>query len=534
MRPPTRSKATALLTALLALPLYALPQTLLAQGVLVRGTTTASFLELRALVPDSVPFSQSTPGLFTLRLLPNGQTVSCGEGDRYCKFYRSGATSSAVPLLQDLDITAWGLGRGLSAHASLRLRDALGSNPSLWPRANDRFDAMSAYLQLDRTRYTARLGRQYTGTGLGVYNFDGAMLSLRPSRRLTLEGFAGKSLVQGVNESLTTSELAALDELPPDRGAYLLGAQLRARPTTTTAVHAAYQRELRDNRSALYSERVAMDANWRVRGGSVEGAWQQDLAMGVTNELRLRLRSPTIRRTSLSVEARRYRPFFELWTIWGAFSPVGFDEGRVQGSWMSRDAAVTFDVHGARRRWQDTDAGFAFAELRREGWRAGASSSWRVAPAWHLNGSYSADIGAGASRTEGNAAVHYTRGPVFLGANATAFQSIYEFRVGTGSMIGFGGDAGWQISPDLRAVGSGTVYQQVAKNGLAATDWTQRRATLRIEWTAGGDPGMKGTSAAARKQAARERGSAELVRFGSGTSRAIPAAASSGTPERQP
>lgn len=530
----TRTKATALLTALLALPPYAFPASLSAQGVLVRGTTTANFLELRALVPDSVPFSETTPGLFTLRLLANGQTVACGEGDPYCKFYRSGATASTVPLLQDLDVTAWGLGRGLSVHASLRIRDALGSNPQIWPRANDRFDAMSAYVQLDRPRLTARAGRQYLGTGLGIYNFDGAQLTLRPTMRLTLEGFAGKSLVQGVNESLTTSELAALDELPPDRGAYLLGAQLRARPTSTTAFHAAYQRELRDNRSALYSERVAMDANWRVRGGSVEGAWQQDLAMGVTNELRLRVRAPTVRRTALSAEVRRYRPFFELWTIWGAFSPVGFDEGRVQASWMSRGAALTFDVHGARRRWQDTDAGFGFAELRRDGWRLGGSSTWRVRPSWHLNGSYSADIGAGAARTEGDAGVHYTRGRVFLGANATAFQSIYEFRVGTGRMLGIGGDAGWQIAPDVRVVGSGTVYRQVARNGLPATDWTQRRAMLRIEWTAGGDPGLRGSGAAARKQAARERGSAELARFGSGTTRAIPAAATSGTPERQP
>jgi hypothetical protein len=505
-----------------------------AQGVLVRGSTTVNFLEMRALVADSVPFTETTPGLFSLRQLSNGQVVSCGEGDPYCRFYRSGAIGSTLPMLQDFDVTAWGLGQGLSAHANLRFRGAAGSQRELWPRVNDRFDALSAYLQLDRTRYTVRAGRHFTGTGLGVYNFDGATLVLRPMRRLTVEGFAGRSLVQGVNESLTTSELAALDELPPDRNAWLLGAQFTARPLTALAMHGVYQRELRDNRSALYSERVAMDATWRVGGGSVDGAWQQDLATATTNELRLRVRAPRFHHTTLSAEVRQYRPFFELWTIWGAFSPVGFNEGRVQAGWLSPNAALSFDVHGARRRWEDTDAGLGFAALRREGWRLGGSAAWRMASAWHLNGSYSADIGAGASRTEGDLGLHFTRGAVFVGANATAFQSIYEFRVGTGRVIGFGGDAGWQVHPELRLVGTATAYRQLARNALPSTDWTQRRATMRLEWTLGSDPGMRGVRAAARKQAARERGSAELARFGAVNARAVPAAASSSVPERQP
>ncbi len=517
--------------ALSALAAFASP--LYAQGVLVRGTTTANFIELRAMVPDSVPFAQTTPGLFSLRQLANGLTVACGEGDAFCRYYRSGNITSAVPLTQDLDVSAWGLGRGVSAHASVRIREAAGANAQLWPRATDRFDALTAYLQFDRPHYTIRAGRQYTGTGLGVYNFDGALLTWRPERRLTLEGYAGWSLVQGVNESLTTTELATIDELPPDRNAYLLGAQFRARPTASTAFHTVYQRELRDNRSALYSERLAMDGSWRVGGGSVEGAWQQDLAMGVTNELRLRLRAPTVARTTLSVEGRRYRPFFELWTIWGAFSPVGFDEGRAQLSWMSRSGALTADVHGARRRWQDTDAGLGFAELRREGWRVGGGAGWRLSPAWNLNGSYSADVGAGASRTEGDVGVHYTRGDFYIGANATAFQSIYEFRVGTGRVVGFGGDAGWQLASDLRLAASGTIYRQMARNALPSTDWTQRRAMMRLEWTVGSDPGMRGQSAQLRKQAARDRGTQELTRFGGVTTRSVPAAGMS-TPERQP
>ncbi|MCA0375644.1 MAG: hypothetical protein LCH84_08245 [Gemmatimonadetes bacterium] len=474
-----------------------------AQGVLVRGTTTAQFLELRPFERDSVPFAQTTPVTDALRQLPNGALAACSSGEAYCRFHRAGATSSTVPLLQDLDVTAWGLGRGVSVHASVRVRGAVGSQPDLWPRVGDRVDALSAYLQLDRDRATVRAGRQFAGTGLGVYNFDGASVALRPWRTLRVEAFGGWSLLQGVNEGFTSSELAALDELPPDRNAYLVGAQLQARPTAQTSVHAAWQREVRDNRSALYSERVALDATWRARGHQLEGAWQEDIATGTTNELRLRWRLPAVRGVTVSSEVHRFRPFFELWTIWGAFSPVGFDEGRVQAHWQRADGALSFDAHGARRRWQATDAGFGFASLRTDGWRLGGAARWRAASRWELDGSYSADVGAGAARTEGDVGAHYTRGAFVGGASATAFESIYEFRVGTGRVLGLSVDGGWQFAPDLRLSATAALYRQLARNGAPSTDWTQRRATVRLDWTVGGDPGLRAARRAARSDAAR-------------------------------
>lgn len=470
-----------------------------AQGVIVRGATTAQLLELRPYVSDSVLFETTSPYTSTLRRLPDGDVVTCTTGETWCRFHRTGRMASTVPLFQDLDVTAWGLGRGVSVHASVRVRGALGSQPALWPRAEDRVDALSAYLQLDRGRATVRAGRQFAGTGLGVYNYDGASVAVQPWRALRVEAFGGWSLVQGASESFTTSELAALDELPPDRNAYLVGAQVQARPTSATSLHAAWQREVRDNRSALYSERLALDGTWRRAGHQLEGSWQSDLATGTLNELLLRWRAPVVRGVRATAEVRRFRPFFELWTIWGAFSPVGFDEARVQAQWQRADGAWSFDVHGARRRWQDTDAGLGFAELRRDGWRAGGTARWTPRTRWQVSGSYSADVGAGASRTEGDAGVQYTRGAFWGGITATAFESIYEFRIGTGRVLGVGVDGGWQIAPDVRASASAAVYRQLVRGGASGTDWTQRRAFLRIDWTVGGDPARRGTDVRAAR-----------------------------------
>ncbi len=513
--PPTHRQlmriAAAGLIAWWILPLSPIP--LEAQGIRVRGVTTLRFLELRPFVDDSVPFSTTQPGAVEYRQLADGRVVRCVDGDPYCRFKRAGSVANALPVVQDLQVSGWGLGRGISVHADLRLRGAMGSQPALWPRAEDAFDALSAYVDFDRPRYAARVGRQYAATGLGVYNYDGAMLTLRPSRHVTVEGFGGWSLAQGLNEPLTTGEIGAVDELPPDRNAFVVGAQARVRPTTRSALNATYQRDVRVNRSALYAERFALDGTWRFGTAGLDGAFSKDLSANVVNEARARVLLPVVYGTTVSVEARRFRPFFELWTIWGAFSPVGFDEGRLQVSWRNVAQTWSFDAHGAKRRWQATDAGLDFDPLRADGWRIGGKVMWRPAVNWQTDASYSADVGFGAARSEGDLGLHWEHGRTFVGASASAFQSIYEFRIGTGRVLGAGLDAGWQLNPDVRLVGDVTMYRQVARESAPFTDWTQRRATLRFEWTLGTDPGMPVVSAAQRRADARVR-SAETTRAG--------------------
>ena len=519
----------AFLALLLALPTRSMLQ---AQGVRIRGVTTMRFIELRPFVDDSVAYGATQPGSLEYRELPDGTIVRCAQGDTYCRFKRSGAAANSLPIVQDLQISAWGLGQGISAHADLRVRGVQGSQPNLYPRASDKFDALTAYVELDRSSFTTRLGRQYASSGLGVYNYDGASVVVRPTRRITLEGFGGWSLLQGVNESFTSSELAAVDELPPDRNAYIVGLNVRVRPTDRSAISAFYQREVRDNRSALYSERVAVNGTWRVGRFGVEGVYQEDLSTGMVNEARARLRLPAYRNTVISVEARRFRPFFELWTIWGAFAPVGFDEARVQASWRNTGQSLSFDVHGAKRRWDETVAGLDFAPLRADGWRVGGDATWRVTGTVHANAGYSADVGFGAARSEGDVGVHWEHGRMFIGATASTFQSIYELRVGTARVIGLGLDAGWQINPDVRLVADAALYQQTSRNNAPTADWTQHRMTARFEWMLGSDPGAGTVSAAARKAAAKVRGEAELSRLASAHTGRMPA--SVGAPEIKP
>lgn len=482
------------LAALLVPCLVAAP--LGAQGVRLRGVTTTRFLELQRFEDDSIPIAGTQPYAGSYRQTADGLVVRCLETDTFCRFKSSGEMASSIPIWQDLQATAWGLGRGVSLHADLRVRGAMGSLPALWPRAEDRFDLLSGYVEVDRSRWTARLGRQFVSNGMGVYNFDGGFVTARPSRTISADVWGGRSLLRGINEGFTSSEITHVEELPPDREAAIIGASARWRPSRFASARVMYQREARWNgglgTSGLYSDRMAADGTARVLHGSIDGSMEFDFASRRFNELRGRWRGMLPKGFEVSVEGRRFRPFFELWTIWGAFAPVGFDEARVDGGWSNRDHSLSVDFFGGWRVWEDADVGLAFQPLRQRGWRAGGDVTVRPHQRWVTSVHYDADIGPGAARTEGDATVRYEASDKFyVGLSATAMQSLFEFRIGTGQMTGAGFDFGWRLTPVVRLTGDAMVYRHVQSSDSPFTNWTQRRASVRLEWTMGGDPGLR-------------------------------------------
>lgn len=480
----------------LAAALALAPALVGAQGIRIRGVTTTRFLELQRFELDSVPFGTTREYAGTFRQSADGFVVECDASDAWCRYRRSGAMAYTVPVWQDLQATAWGLGEGIVLHADVRVRGAGGNAPGLWPRATDRFDVLNGYVELTRPRWTARLGRQFTGNGLGVYNYDGASLAAYPRRWVQGEAWLGRSLLRGVNGGYTATDFAKVEDLPPDREASILGAAVRLAPSREVSLRVMYQREARWNggwrSSGLYSNRLAADGTWRAAFGTVDGSYEYDFAARRVNEGRLRVRSPLPLGFETSVEGHRFRPFFELWTIWGAFAPAGYDEVRADGGWATADRRLSFDVFGGWRKWEDTFVGLAFQPLRGTGWRAGGDVTARPAARWVTTAHYDADIGPGASRTEADLGLRYEASDrFFLGLIASQMTSFFEFRIGTGDMRGGGVDLGWRLSPAVRLTGDFLVYRQRPGTGTPFTNWSQRRASVRLEWAIGDDPGLR-------------------------------------------
>ncbi len=483
----------ALLAALAASPAAA--GSAAAQGYRITGTSVADWISLRPLVPDSVPVTtarDTVPGSTgDLRIGPNGQIVRCLAGDPFCFFRRPAAPISGMPLTQDLEGTAWGFVQGLRAYVHLRGRGSVGDAGDFWPQANDALDVLTAYLELDRGAFRGRAGRQWHQSGLGYYDFDGAALLWRARPALALEGFAGWSLERGLNEPQTSDEIAAIEPFAPDERAYIFGAEAHWRPSGLFSASAIYQKEIRTDRLGLYSERAAGDARAHLFGATLDGRVVYDVAQLETNEARLRLQLPAWRRASLALQARRHRPFFELWTIWGAFSPVAFDEASALLAWSAPAAPLQLSLGGARRRYQDTEAGFPGLGLRTDGWRVTADAAWQPGSAWAVQGGYAAEIGFGAARTDQSLSLRrLLPNDGYAGLSFQAFQDAFEFRVGEGRVLGLGGDAGFGVGAGAR-IDANLYWLKHLDRGPESPDWTQLRGSIRASWTIGREPGPR-------------------------------------------
>lgn len=457
-----------------------------AQGVMISGASSAQYIELRPLVLDSVLYSATDSAWGSYRRAADGTLARCDAPQQYCSFLRSSTQSSLVAMTQDLDVTAWGFGRGMSMHAQLRGRGAAGGARELWPQATQSFDALAAYFQLDRTLGRARLGRQWITSSLGVFNFDGAAILLRPMPALHAEVYGGGTLVEGLNRPLGSDALSPVEDLPPTQGAYLIGTTVRLRPTAWGALSAQYQREIRRDRAGLYSERFAADGEVRAGRGTLAGQLSRDLATGTFNDLSLSLRMALPRATTARIEARRYTPYFDLWTIWGAFAPIGYGEVRANVDWTSPDARLAFGATGGRRSYDDTRTGFASLPLRTDGWRIGGTAALRANSAWSAYASYNMDVGVGASSSDGDVTVRWSPSDrLSLGLHGLAFQNIYEYQVGSGRVMGGGGEAVVRLTPDIRLVTDALLYHNTGTDQPQVVNWNQRRATVRLEWSLG-------------------------------------------------
>lgn len=465
------------------------------QGVRITGTSVAEFVQIRPLAPDSIPVASAGDTLGgssgDLRVGPNGQIVRCAQGAPFCFFRRPSSTISAVPLVQDVEASAWGLTQGLRAYVHVRGRASGGDAGLFWPQADHPLEVLSAYAELDRGALRARAGRQWHSSGLGYYDFDGAALLWRGPRAVSLEAYGGGSLERGLFEPQTSDAISAVEPFAPEKRAWLLGAEARWRPGPRLSTSAVYQREIQTDRAGLYSERAAANARLRMFGATLDGQLVYDVAQTAVNEGRLRLQLPPLSRASLALEARHHEPFFELWTIWGAFSPVGFDEARALASWSAPAGNVTFSLGGGPRRYNDPNSGFPGLLLRKDGWRFVTDAAWQIAPAWSAQGGYTAEIGFGAARSDETVALRRSLpGDGYAGLTFASFQTASEFRVGEGRVVGIGADAGISFGPALRADGNLFLFGH-RNRGPESPDWSQMRGTLRLTWTLGREPGPR-------------------------------------------
>lgn len=471
------------LTALLAVSPAA------AQEFRFGGTTVGQVIQLPTLILDSVPLS-STTGTGSYRQTPDGHVAWCQSGFAYCLYQRSGATITTAPLTQDLELNAWGFGQGLRFYGQVRFR-ATGGDQA-WPLAAQTVSTTAVYLEYDRPAFRARLGRQFTQNGLGYYNYDGLSALWRAAPWVDIDLYGGGALLEALNAPYTATLVTSVENPPaPNDNAWLLGARVRTHDRSGSSFSALFQLIDRNDNRGLYSERLALNGVGRWGPSTITGDVQADFATGAFNLAQARGQYPVARQSGVFLEARHFVPYFELWSIWSVFSPVGYNELTGGGYWGSPAGAVAVQLAGGFRTYQNADAGTG--DLRSSGWRIGADLTWQAAPALMVRGGYHYDIGPGAAESEGSLSARWEPNErVYAGLFGTAFQTAYEYQQGYGTVIGGGVTAGVKLEEWGRVAADVAEYSDTYGGNAPQSDWEQFRASLRFEFVLGREPGYTG------------------------------------------
>ena len=461
--------------------LSALPGSIGAQGYRLRLDTRVQGVSYRGVALDSILASDTVAGPGGGPVSPDGFAVRCVGADPYCSYFRPGAVRRGGPLTTLADLSLWGLGiAGLSVHATARAGTDLGQT-DVWPGAQPALQLLEGYAQYARSHWTMRFGRQAAGSRLGMTAFDGARLTLRDAARgLEAGGYLGWGLARGAALPVTSPALNPLDDFQPRQRQIVagLGAGWTSAPLD---VRLDYLREVDPRSDYFVSERVGIEAVGRpLARVSVAAGATYDMAAGWWGaaEASLGYADP---RVHAMLGVRRYRPHFELWTIWGAFSPVPYHavHGRVA---VQVHKQLQLRARGERYAFEEADVVTPLVDVESRGWRWELGGTLVAHPSWALDLGYHAEFGPGAASGGFGASVTYAPGTTLrVMAHAASLDRPLEFRFSDADLTVYGIDAEVAPSPRLRlALGATGYAEERARPDPAAFEWDQVRLTARV------------------------------------------------------
>jgi hypothetical protein len=377
-----------------------------------RVDTRAQGVWFRGLISDSIEAALVVPspggGLET----PDGHAVRCGAGN-YCFYRRPGPALHGMPVTTGASVVMWDLGvDGLTFRASGRLNTDV-SGGDAWPATNPTAQLIEGFFEYQRSSATvARLGRQQVASRLEPIGFDGGWLKYRwDPASLEITGYGGWGLGQAAAVSALSPALNPLDEWRPRNRQLVAGAEA-AVLYRALDVRTEYRREIDPETDYFVSERAALSFGARSDALRLTGGVDYNMAEGHFGSSDVTL-TYLYRPGFVSGGVRRYRPYFSLWTLWGAFSPVPYNAMSISASrrvatWLSIDA------RGERYWYEKAEASTAVVpRLADRGWRTRVSATATLNSRWSADAGYGRDRGPGASSTSADISISYTPGSAY-------------------------------------------------------------------------------------------------------------------------
>jgi hypothetical protein len=470
MSPPVRSALFA------GLGIGLLVSGLEAQGYRLRLDTRVQAAAYRGVRPDSVLAPDVVPAPTGGLQTTDGFFVRCPPGGTHCFFFRPGPDRQGGPLITSADLTLWGLGvSGLSFRLNGRVGADLGESDA-WPGTDPPVQLFEAYAAYATRGLTARLGRQFLTNRLGIIGVDGGRAIARfPRLGLEAEGYLGWGLARATALSVSSSALNPLDDFQPRSRQWVAGGAL-GWAARYADVRLDYQREVDRESRQFGSERIALSGELRpFPRWSVTAGAEYDLAntwFG-TADATLRYSAPWI---TAIVGARQYRPHFDLWTIWGAFSPVPY-HGVNASVWVRPIPRLELRGRWEQYAFSPAEAETPLVDVDNDGWRFGIGGSFSPSAVWTVDGGYREEYGPGASSHGFEGSISATPVPeLTLTAYGATLDRPLEFRFEETGVDVVGLDGEWRPNPRLRlALGAAHYSENRSRPDASAFDWNQTR-----------------------------------------------------------
>lgn len=418
-----------------------------AQNYRVRLDASSQAVSFRGLISDSIAVALVVPSANGGLETPDGRAVRCGAGD-FCYFWRPGPELRGIPVTTSASVILWGLGvQGLTLRATGRLLADLGRD-DVWPGTDPSGQLIEGYLAYERSPFVARAGRQLVMSRLEPIGFDGGWLKARWAS-LEFAGYGGWGLGQAAALSALSPALNPLDEWRPRDRQIVAGAEA-AWLFRDLDVRAEYRREIDPQDNYFVSERTAFSFGARAAAFRAAGGVDYNIAEGHfgSADVTLTYLRP---RYSVSGGARRYRPYFSLWTLWGAFSPAPYNAINMSAE-VRPTRWLSVRGRGEQYRYESADVSTALVpQLQDRGWRASAGANATLGLRWTLDGNFGLEYGPGAAGRFADGAVTYTPSEKYsFDLYGGTMARPLELRYYDATSRWVGGRTEWQLSAQRR------------------------------------------------------------------------------------